>query len=137
MSAYSLVVIAAGVFFLNGLLTGLWKFRQMVTSDDGTAHIYVDLAHRASLMYAFASILLAVFVNISQLPAGLELFAVSLLVGYFAIAIIGYMMHGYKRDTDNQMRNMSAAANLFLWSLVIAEIGGFLILFYGVLVALL
>ena len=137
MSAYSLVVIAAGVFFLNGLLTGLWKFRQMATSDDGTAHIYVDLAHRASLMYAFASILLAVFVNISQLPAGLELFAVSLLVGYFAIAIIGYMLHGYKHDTDNQMRNMSTAANMFLWSLVIAEIGGFLILFYGVLVALL
>lgn len=137
MNAYSLVVIAAGVFFLNGLLTGVWKFRQMATSEDGTAHIYVDLAHRASLMYAFASILLAAFVNISQLPAGLELFAVSLLVGYFAIAISVYMLHGYQRDTDNQMRNMSAAANMFLWSLVIAEIGGFLILFYGVLVALL
>lgn len=137
MSAYNLAVIASATFFLNGLLTGVWKFRQMATSDDGTAHIYVDTAHRASLMYAFACIMLATFINISRLSAGLELFATILLVGYFAIAVMGYMSSGLRGETDNMMRGLSTSLNLFMWSLVAAEAGGFLIIFYGVVTALL
>ena len=74
--------------------------------------------------------------QVSQLSAQLELFAVSLLVAYFAIAIMTYVVHGWKKDTDNQVRNMGAAANVFMWSLVAAEIGGFLIIFYGLVTAL-
>ncbi|WP_240732876.1 hypothetical protein [Halioglobus maricola] len=137
MNAHNLVIIASGVFFLNALLTGVWKYLQMVDSESGHAHIYVDTAHRASLMYAFACILLAVFVNISQLGATLELIASLMLVTYFAIAILTYMLAGLKQNTDNQVHNASAAVRVFMWSLITAEIGGFLILFYGVLIALL
>lgn len=136
MDAYSLALIASATFFLAGLVLGVWKFRGMVTSADGLAHPYIDTAHRAALMYAFATVMIAVFVQVSQLSAQLELFAVSLLVAYFAIAIMTYVVHGWKKDTDNQVRNMGAAANVFMWSLVAAEIGGFLIIFYGLVTAL-
>ena len=46
------------------------------------------------------------------------------------------MIHGWRKDTDNQMRKPSASLHQAMWSLIAAEIGGFLILFYGVLTAL-
>ncbi len=137
MDAYSLAMIASATFFLVGLLLGVWKYRAMATSDTGLAHPYIDTAHRAALMYAFAAVMIAVFVQVSQLAGSLELIAVALLVGYFAIAILTYVIHGLRKDTDNQVHNMSASATVFMWSLVAGEIGGFLIIFYGLLAALL
>ncbi|MDX1736168.1 MAG: hypothetical protein R3228_17460 [Halioglobus sp.] len=136
ITAYQLGIVAAGVFFLNGLLTGVWKFRAMAASPEGLAHPYVDIAHRASLLYSFAALLLATFAQISQLPATVELVAIGLPLAYFAIAIVGYMVQGYRKETDNQFRDTSTSLAIATWSLVVAEIGGFIVLFYGVLLAI-
>ena len=139
-------ILSGGVFFLVGLLTGLWKDRQSVTSPDAQAHPYVDICHRASLLYAFAALLLAKFVEISQLPGRVELVAVGVVLFYFAAAILTYFIHGLLQDTDNQLKTPhrlgdrtlpAAIISVFMWSLVAAEVGGFLVLFYGVIVALL
>ena len=141
-----IAIIAAGAFFLNALLTGVWKYLQMRASEDATAHPYTDIAHRASLMYSFAAILLAQFAEISQLPARTEFWAVLFPVLYFASAIIMYMLHGALRDTDNQLRQPFHLGKMslptwfivgYMWTLIVAEIGGFLVLFYGVLRAVL
>lgn len=58
-------VLASGLIFLWSLVLGIWKYRQMATSPDHVAHPYVDIAHRAALLYAFATMLLAVFVELS------------------------------------------------------------------------
>jgi peptidoglycan/LPS O-acetylase OafA/YrhL len=108
----------------------------ILASPSGQAHPYIDIAHRASLLYAFAASMLAAFTEVSQLSNTLELIAVTLLVAYFAIAIIGYIIHGAKKDTDNQIKNMSAGMSALMWSLIVAEIGGFLIIFYGLITAL-
>lgn len=138
-------ITAAGVFFLTGLLTGVWKYLQIRQSDTATAHVYVDIVHRASLMYSFAAILLVVFAGISQLPQSIELPATLAQLLFFAMAIVTYLIHGVLADTDNQLKRPhrlgkhrlpSAMIGLFMWSLVIAEVGGFLVLFYGVLQAL-
>ena len=42
MTAYQLAIVSAGVFFLNALLTGVWKYRQIAASDQARAHPYVD-----------------------------------------------------------------------------------------------
>ena len=52
-------LLAAGVYFMVGLLTGAWKYHGIRRSPDFKAHPYVNLAHQASLAYAFASLLLA------------------------------------------------------------------------------
>jgi hypothetical protein len=141
-----LAVISAGVFFLVALLTGVWKYLQIRSSENGTAHPYVDIAHRASLMYSFAALLLARFAEISQLPENVEWWAVLFPIFYFAYAILLYILHGALKDTDNQLRPPFRMGSLVLppmlvglsmWSLIVAEIGGFLVLFYGVLLALL
>ncbi|RLQ20846.1 hypothetical protein DWB85_15740 [Seongchinamella sediminis] len=135
ITAYQLAVIAAGVFFLNGLLTGVWKYIQIANSEDGKAHPYVDIAHRASLLYSFAAILIANFVQISRLSDIVELVATGLLITYFALAILSYMVQGLLQKTDNQLLHITPAISWFMWSLIAAEIGGFLVLFYGVVEA--
>ena len=136
ITAYQVAIVSAGVFFLNGLVTGVWKYLQIEASENAQAHPYVDVAHRASLLYSFAAILIAVFVEISQLSGAVELLATLALVIYFALAILTYMIQGMRGQTDNQLREITPATRIFMWSLVTAEIGGFLVLFYGVLLAL-
>ena len=145
-SAEAIAIIAAGVFFLSGLLTGVWKYLQIKSSESATAHPYVDIAHRASLLYSFAALLLARFCEISQLPPTVEIWAVSLPLLYFASAILMYVIHGALRDTDNQLKPPFRMGQTtlpgtfisgYMWTLTAAEIGGFLMLFYGVLAAIL
>ncbi|MCX2977668.1 hypothetical protein [Candidatus Marimicrobium litorale] len=144
-TAEKLAIVSAGVFFLTALLTGIWKYRQIMAAANGEAHPYVDICHRASLLYAFAAMLLAKFVEISQLPAVWEILATAAVVFYFAVAILSYMVHGLLQDTENQLKapfrlgqtNLSAHhVSVHMWMLIAAEVGGFLILFYGVLAAL-
>jgi len=142
MTAATLCLLAAGVFFMTGLLTGLWKYRCIATSETATAPVYVDIAHRTALMYAFSALLLREFVPYSPLsPAG-TIWAAGIPLLFFAAAIATYVIHGILRDTDNQLRNPHRLGQRtlpalmihgFMWALAIGEIGGFAILLWGFL----
>lgn len=143
-AAEKLALVAAGVFFLNGLLTGVWKYHQIRSRPQAQAHPYVDVAHRASLLYSFAALLLARFVPLCPYPAWIELVAVGLPLLFFAGAILSYVIHGWLEDTDNQFRrpHVLAAGTLSphlvtaaMVALAVAEIGGFAVLFWGFLQA--
>ena len=43
----------------------VWKYQQMATAETHLAHPYVDTAHRAALLYSFATLLVATFVQLS------------------------------------------------------------------------
>jgi len=144
-AAARLGVIGAGVFFLTGLLAGAWKYFHIARSATATAPVYVDIAHRASLLYSFASILLAHFAALSAWSVRINFWACAVLLLFFAAAIVGYVVHGLLRDTDNQflpphrigaMPLPRSALHGFMWLLMIGEIGGFAVLFSGVLRAL-
>ena len=139
-TAERLALLGSGVYFLIGLLTGIWKYRGMMGSPTGQAHPYVDIVHRAALMYAFASLVVWKFTELSLLGDGLELAAVIALEGYFGIAIFAYFVHALLKDTDNQLRapfRLGTATvprvvvEALMWSLIAAELGGFVVLFYG------
>lgn len=140
--AVRLCVIAAGAFFLTGLLTGAWKYFHIARSPTATAPVYVDIAHRAALLYSFAALLLAVFAALSAWSATVDLVAAALPLAFFGLAIGSYVVHGVMRDTDNQLLRPHRLGNgkvhpgliaAFMWSLMVAEIGGFAVLFAGAL----
>lgn len=58
--AVRLALIFSGIFLWVGMLTGVWKYWQIRASAQARAHYYVDIAHRSSLLYAPASLILAV-----------------------------------------------------------------------------
>ena len=140
MTAVHLAQLSCGVFFLFGLVTGLWKYRGMITSAEGQAPAYVDICHRAALMYAFACLVLAEFARLSVWPSGVNLAAVALPVVFFAAAVVSYAVHGLLDDTDNQLRRPhhvgahhvhGSTVSVFIYLLAAGEIGGFAVLFAG------
>jgi amino acid transporter len=130
------VLAAAGLMFLWALGLGIVKYRQMATSENALAHPYIDTAHRAALLYSFATLLVATFVELSAWSTLVNLLAAGALVVFFAAAVLGYMIHGLRRDTDNQFRDPVRGTHGFMVALIVAEIAGFAVLFAGFLDAL-
>eukprot|EP00756_Hemistasia_phaeocysticola_P000992 Hpha_TRINITY_DN10719_c0_g1::TRINITY_DN10719_c0_g1_i1::g.43439::m.43439 len=131
--ACKLCLKASIVFLMTGLLTGVWKYRQMMRSESGRAGHYVDVAHRASLMYSNASLLLAVCGQLSVFSSQTNIKAARATLSYFAMAIVTYIVHGIQNDTTNQIQQTKTQApgavplwllKLFMNTLVLAEVGG-------------
>ena len=133
---------SAGVFFLVGLVTGTWKYACIVRSDDARAPLYVDIAHRAALLYSFACVLIAALCARSAWPNAVNLAASMVVVAFFAAAVVSYVVHGALRDTENQLARPHrlgkktlppALMTAFMIALIVGEIGGFLVVFTGYL----
>lgn len=130
-----LSIVALGLFFLTALLTGVWKYRHMLTSADHHAPQYVDIAHKAALHYSFAILIVIKLEEVSGLGTALNLLGASLIIGFFAIATLTYIMLGVADKTDNQFRERNFNTTFGMWALIAAELGGFLILFGGFLIS--
>ena len=120
--------------FLIALLLGVWKYRQMATSETHLAHPYVDTAHRAALLYSFATLLVAAFVQFSGWSKLVDLLCAGTLYFFFLGAVASYALHGWRRDTDNQFRDpapSAAAVHGFMAALIVGEIVAFAVLLAG------
>ncbi|WP_227714080.1 hypothetical protein [Marinobacter sp. 1-4A] len=143
--AERLCLTAAFVFFMTGLLTGIWKYWCMAQSPKAAAPRYVDIAHRSSLMYSFAAVLLGWFASYSVFPVWLNTLGAVSALGFFALAIGTYIIHGFLRDTSNQLRKPHTLGTIalpfwivhgFMITLIVAEVGGSLILGAGAMMAI-
>ncbi|MBU3748927.1 MAG: hypothetical protein FGM52_00480 [Mycobacterium sp.] len=83
-------LLAAGLIFLLALVLGIWKYRQMAISPEHLAHPYVDIAHRSVLLYAFATLLVAVFVELSAWPVLVNAMAATITIG-FTVLLTGFL----------------------------------------------
>ena len=95
-------IVAAGVLLAWAMLLGVWKYQQVMASPDGQAHVYVDIAHRAALMYSFATLVLAALAALSAWPSWVNAISVAVPLIFFVGAIGSYILHGALRDTENQ-----------------------------------
>jgi len=111
------------------------KYRQILASSEGTAHPYTDIAHRAALLYAFALMLIAVFVELSAWHTHINLIAASVLTLFFVVSVASYMQHGLAKDTTNQMVKPGKGLRIFMALLIGGEIAGFAVLLAGFVVA--
>lgn len=103
-AATAAALTSAGALFYVGLLLGVWKYIGIRRSPQSQAPEYVNIAHRAALMYAFACVLMAALAQRNALPPGVALLCVQAMVATFVVAIGSYVLHGALRDTDNQFR---------------------------------
>ena len=126
-----ITLLAAGLIFLLALVLGVWKYRQIMAAPDHRAHPYVDIAHRAALLYSFATLLLAAFVELSAWPTWVNLTAAAVVVFFFVGAIADYIIHGARRDTTNQFEHATRGSQVSMALLMVGEIGGFGVLLAG------
>ena len=54
--AVKITLAASGIYLLTGMLIGIVKYRRIMTSAGHRAPVYIDIAHRAALMYSFAAL---------------------------------------------------------------------------------
>lgn len=143
--AEKICVTAAFVFFLTGLVTGVWKYRCMASDAEATTPYYVDIAHRSALLYSFAALLLARLASLSVFPDAVNTAAAATTLLFFAFAILSYIVHGVLRDTDNQLRRPHTLGrrtlppglmSLSMSLLIAGELGGALVLGAGAMMAL-
>jgi hypothetical protein len=85
----------------------------------------------AALLYSFALLLVAVFVELSGWSTLVNLIAAGAMAFYFYAAVVGYAIHGWRQDTDNQFRDPVGGTHAFMIALIAAEIGGWLVLIAG------
>lgn len=74
--ATQLAIVFSGIFLWVGMLTGVWKYYEIRKNTQARAHYYVDIAHRSSLLYAAASLILAALSFFTVLTDTLALFCV-------------------------------------------------------------
>jgi hypothetical protein len=127
------VLLAAAAMFLWALLLGVVKYRQMLASDETQAHPYTDIGHRAALLYSFALLLVATFVELSRWGTVINLLAATAMSAFFFASVAGYTYHGLRRDTENQFEEAGAAIRGYMVALIAAEIAGWLVLVAGFL----
>lgn len=144
MNAVTLARWGCGWFFLVALLTGVWKYKCIVSSEEAKAPVYVDIAHRAAFLYAFSCLLFAHFAQLSRWPEQWNFFGVAVALLFFVTAHGTYLVHGFLRDTDNQMQKPyrvgqqkipAAVMHGYMIALIVGEIGGFLVVFSGAMIA--
>ncbi|KGT48102.1 hypothetical protein [Acinetobacter sp. HR7] len=140
--AVKIAIIFSGIFLWVGMLTGIWKYLQIRKSSQSRAHYYVDIAHRSSLLYAPATLILAVLAHYSAFSEQVNLICVVANVAFFAFAISAYALHGFLKDTTNQFKQPHQLGKfhlpgfvltLFMIGLIVAEFGGTSILLLGVI----
>ncbi len=97
-------VVFSGVFLWVGMFTGVWKYYQIRHSEQARAHYYVDIAHRSSLLYAPASLIIAVLAYFSVWSEWLNFIFVLINLFFFSFSILSYVLHGWLKDTTNQFK---------------------------------
>ncbi len=126
-----IAILFSGLFFLSGLLTGIWKHHEMLNRPDHQAKVYTDVAHKASLLYSFACLVLWKLAQSSPFSVTVTLIALLAPITFFAIAVLQYVRLGISDKTDNQFAERNFNTTIGMYLLIFFEVAGFLVLFAG------
>jgi hypothetical protein len=112
--AIKISILVSGIFLLNGMLTGIWKYAKIMSSENHQAPVYVDIAHRTSFFYCFASLVISKLVEFSPFSAFWQVIIVSIPLAYFIITVIGYMKEGFLNRTENMFSERNFITTWFM-----------------------
>ena len=129
--AIKLSLLASGLFLLTGMLTGIMKYRRTMQSPDHRAPVYIDIAHRASLLYSFAALVIAKLLEYSPYSERVQIIATAFPLAFFAITIVGYFVFGMLNTTQNVFERRNFITTWYMYALIAGEIGGFAVILWG------
>lgn len=129
--ALKITLAAAGIFLFVGMIGGVLKYRGIMRSPDHCAPVYIDIAHRAALLYSFAALVMAELLKYSPFSVGVQLLCTSAPLFFFATAIAQYFKLGLENKTDNQFKKRNFSTTWGMLLLIVAEVGGVGMLLFG------
>ncbi|MGH9901097.1 MAG: hypothetical protein ACRD68_04570 [Pyrinomonadaceae bacterium] len=132
-TAVKICLAASGVYLLAGMLIGILKYRRTMTSVEHRAPVYVDIAHRAALMYSFAALVMAKLLEYNSYPESVQLGAAAVVLLFFTLTILGYLAHGIKDRTENIFAERNFTTTWYMYALIAGEVAGFSFILWGFL----
>jgi hypothetical protein len=126
-----IALLCSGLFLLSGMLTGVWKYAKTMQSLEHRAPVYVDIAHRASFFYSFASLVIARLIEFSPFSATWQTVIVAVPLLYFILTVTGYIREGILNRTENMFAERNFVTVWFMYGLIAGEIGAFLLILGG------
>lgn len=129
--AIKLSLLAAGVFLLFGMLSGVIKYRYIMTRASHNAPAYIDIAHRASFLYSFAALVIAKLLEYSPYSNFIQILATIIPLTFFTLTIVGYFITGLQNQTDNLFSKRNFISTWFMYLLIPGEIIGMIIILWG------
>lgn len=129
--ALKITLAAAGIFLFVGMIGGVLKYRGIMRSPDHCAPVYIDIAHRAALLYSFAALVMAELLKYSPFSVGVQLLCTCAPLFFFATAIAQYFKLGLENKTDNQFKKRNFSTTWGMLLLIVAEVGGVGMLLFG------
>lgn len=123
----------AGFFLLTGMVLGVVKYLKMMASPTHQAPVYIDIAHRASLLYSFAALVIAELLRYSPYSATAQVWMAGLPLFFFAVTIARYVQLGFEDKIENQFRERNFMTTWGMYALIVGQIGGFTAILVGFL----
>jgi hypothetical protein len=122
--AVKVTLAASGIFLFVGMIGGVLKYRGIMASPEHQAHPYIDIAHRAALLYSFAALVMAELLKYSPYSDAVQLTITCVPLFFFAAAVLQYFKLGLEGGTTNQFEEHNFNTTWFMWFLIIGEVGG-------------
>jgi hypothetical protein len=130
-TAIKITLLFSSIYLLTGMLTGILKYQGMMKSEKHEAPVYIDIAHRASLLYSFAALVMAKLLEFSPFPLWLQIISTAIPLVYFTLAIASYIKLGLQNVETTQFSERNFITTWFMYSLIAGEIGGVFMLVIG------
>jgi hypothetical protein len=131
--AVKVTLAASGIFLFVGLVGGILKYRGIMTSPNHRAHPYIDIAHRAALLYSFAALVMAALLNFSPYSDSVQLIITGVPLFFFSVAITQYFWLGLAGKVTNQFKERNFGTTWGMALLIIGELGGIGAIVWGFL----
>lgn len=131
--AVKISLAASGIFLLAGMLIGVVKYRQTMTSATHRSPVYIDIAHRAAFMYSFAALVMAKLLEYSPYSERVQLAAVGVVLVFLGLTVAGYLSEGLKNRTENLFEQRNFKTTWYMYALIAGEIGGMSVILWGFL----
>lgn len=132
--AVKITLTFSGLYLLAGMLIGIVKFRKTMRSTEHRSPVYIDIAHRAALLYSFAALVIARLLEENAFGEIILVPATLIVLAFFSLTILGYLVTGLKNETENLFRERNFTTTWFMYALISAEIIGFVTIFSGFLI---
>lgn len=129
--AVKICLLFSGLFLLAGMCIGILKYRFTMQSTEHRAPIYIDIAHRAALLYSFAALVMAKLIEFSPYSQTVQLIIAGVPLIFFALTIIQYVKLGLKRQEQTQFSEKNFVTTWFMYALIAGEIGGVALILLG------
>lgn len=122
--AVKITLAVSGIFLFVGMLGGVLKYRGIMSSPDNRAHPYIDIAHRAALMYSFAALVMAQLLGYSPYSDQVQLIIACVPLFFFSMAIGQYFKLGLEGRVRNQFVERNSSTTWVMLLLITGELGG-------------